>query len=182
MQASQAKDFFVSEFKHMLPPTIFFIICFNVIALTVALLAEGREASLGAHAGATLAGMVCGKAVLVADRLPFFNRYPQYPLIWNALWKTLLYVAVTFAFRLLEKLLSAATGEYGFSAGVAEHVAHFEWSRFFAIQLWLLILFFLYTAFGELVGQVGRARIMQMFFGPVAPGAAEPGGRPAGPS
>lgn len=168
-----ATSFFAREFKHMLPPTIFFIISFNLLVLTTEMLNEGAAASLAAHLAATFAAMVCGKAVLVADKLPFFNRYPEHPLIWNTLWKTALYVAVTFAFRLLEKLVSAATGDYGFAAGLAEEASHFEWSRFIAIQLWLVILFFAYSAFGELTNQIGRERILQMFLGPLGQGERE---------
>ncbi|MEL6217398.1 MAG: hypothetical protein AAFR79_02860 [Pseudomonadota bacterium] len=160
-------EFFMREFKHMLPPTVFFIISFNVIVLTVALLAEKAGAGWGAHAAATFAAMVCGKAVIVADKLPFFNRYPDRPLIWNVAWKTALYVAVTFLFRLAEALVAAATGEYGFAAGLEHEVSAFSWARFAAIQLWLVILFFAYTAFGEVIGQVGRSRMIAMFFGPM---------------
>ncbi|MEM7497224.1 MAG: hypothetical protein AAF371_04435 [Pseudomonadota bacterium] len=155
----------------MLPPTVFFVISFNVIVLTVEMVERGGVASASAHLAATLAGMVCGKAVLVADRLPFFNRYPEHPLIWNTAWKAGLYVLVTFLFRLLKKLLSAAAGEYGFAAGIEAEAAHFGWARFFAIQLWLVILFFAYAGFGELVNEIGRERVLSMFFGQVERGA-----------
>jgi len=46
----------------------------------------------------------------VADKLPFFNRYPHKPLIWNAGWKAGLYVLVALVFRLLEKLLALYPG------------------------------------------------------------------------
>ncbi len=165
MTASQS--FVVREFKHMLPPTVFFVISFNVIALTVALLSRGHAADVSVHVAATLAGMVCGKAVLVADKLPFFNRYPEKPLIWNTAWKTALYMVVTLCFRLIEKLVAAATSDYGFSAGLEEEAAHFEWARFWAVQLWLAILFFAYSGFGEFIGAVGRDKVLRMFLGPI---------------
>ncbi|MCB1354117.1 MAG: hypothetical protein KDK03_15425 [Rhodobacteraceae bacterium] len=164
------KDFVVREFRHMLPPTIFFIVCFNVLVLTVALLAHGSGGELPTYAAATVAALVCGKAVLVADKLPFFNRYPHKPLIWNAGWKAGLYVLVALVFRLLEKLLAAATNDYGFAAGLHEEAAHFVWARFWVVQIWLLLLFLGYSAFRELIGELGRGRIMAMFFGPVRKG------------
>lgn len=162
-----AGSFVVKKFKHMLPPTVFFVVCFNVIVLTLSLLSDGAWASAGIHATATLGGLVCGKAVLIADKLPFFNRYPEKPLIWNTAWKTALYLIVTLCFRLLEKLVAAATNDYGFSAGLEDEAAHFEWTRFWAIQLWLAILFFAYSGFGEFVRAVGRERVIQMFLGPI---------------
>lgn len=169
------RDTLVREFYHILPPTLFFFISFNVIVLTVALISGGPVASLPSHATATVAALVCGKAVLIADSMPFFNRYPEKPLIWNTAWKAALYLAVTLTLRLAEKLLSAATGAYGFAAGLEHEVAAFEWPRFWAIQLWLAILFLAYAGFGEFVREIGRRRIIGMFFGPVARPSSEAG-------
>lgn len=170
-----ARDVIVREIQHILPPTLFFFISFNVIVLTVALISGEGAASLPSHVTATVAALVCGKAVLIADSMPFFNRYPEKPLIWNSAWKAALYLVITLVLRLAEKLISAATGEYGFSSGLEHEVAAFEWPRFWAIQLWLMILFLAYAGFGELVREVGRARIIRMFFGPVARPSPEAG-------
>lgn len=169
------RNYIVRELHHMLPPTIFFLFSFNVIVLTVALIAHGTAASLPSHAAAIVAALVCGKAVLIADAMPFFNRYPEEPLIWNTAWKAALYLAVTLILRLAEKLISAATGEYGFASGIEHEVAGFEWPRFWAVQLWLAILFIAYAGFGELTREIGRARIIQMFFGPVSRQSPEVG-------
>jgi hypothetical protein len=169
------RDFIVRELHHMLPPTVFFLISFNVIVLTVALIADGTAASLPGHATASLAALVCGKAVLIADALPFFNRYPEKPLIWNTAWKAALYLAVTLIIRLAERLISAATGDYGFASGLEHEIAVFEWPRFWAIQLWLAILFVGYAGSGELSRVIGRSRIVKMFFGPLAARSPEAG-------
>ncbi|WP_424932194.1 hypothetical protein [Amaricoccus macauensis] len=161
------RDFIIREFRHVLPPTIFFVVSFNILVLSVALIARGEGGDLPTYAAATVAALICGKAVLVADKLPFFNRYPEKPLIWNAAWKAGLYVLVTILFRLAEAMLSAATGEYGFAAGMQHEVAEFSWARFWAVQLWLVLLFFGYSAFRELVDELGRERIIGMYFGPV---------------
>ena len=152
------------EFKKILPPTLFFMVCFNLIVLTVALMSEQRGHSLVDHATATMAGLLVGKAVLVSDMLPFFNRYPSHPLIYNTVWKALLYFAVTFLFRLAERLIGAATNEYGFSAGIAEEVGHFDWPTFWAVQLWLAILFLIYTGTREAINAIGGKRVYEMFF------------------
>jgi hypothetical protein len=162
------KDFILREVRHALPPTLFFVASFNIIVLTVALLTAGTAAPVATHASATVAALVCGKAVLVADKLPFFNRYPDKPLIWNAAWKAGLYVVVSLVFRFFERLLAATTNDYGFATGLQEEAADFVWARFWAVQIWLVLLFLGYSAFRELVGELGRKRIMAMFFGPMA--------------
>lgn len=152
------------EVRLMLAPTIFFFVCFNMLVLTIAFMDPVRGFSIASHSAATVGALIVGKAVLIADKLPFFNRYPHKPLIYNTLWKAALYIAITMLIRIAEALLSAATNEYGFATGVAEEAAHFTWGRFAAIQMWLAILFLVYTGFRELANQIGPQRMREMFF------------------
>jgi hypothetical protein len=39
------------------------------------------------------------------------------------------------------------------------------WAHFWAIQLWLVVLIFVYCTGRELVRVIGRERVMQLFFG-----------------
>jgi hypothetical protein len=41
------------------------------------------------------------------------------------------------------------------------------WPHFWAIQLWLLVLLFLYCALRELVRALGADEVRRMFFGPL---------------
>ena len=152
------------EVVALLWPFAFFFVCFNALALTVALLSPRHDFSLLAHGGATVGALVVAKAVLVADHLPLVNRYPDRPLIWNVVWKTLLYALVAVVFRALERLLAAATNEAGFDAGLAEVVQALDWQRLLAVQMWLVILFFVYTAAREVFRVIGLERTRAMFF------------------
>ncbi|MGF1659526.1 MAG: hypothetical protein ACFCUS_08850 [Rubrimonas sp.] len=143
------------EARSALPPTLFFLAAFNVLALTVALLGDGAAVSFATHAKVTFGALIAGKAVLIADRLPFFNRYPDKPLVWNVAWKAALYVAVAATLRLIERAVSE-----GFPP------ESFDWPRFWAILLWLAILFLTYSAFREAVGVIGRERALAIFLAP----------------
>ncbi len=47
-----------------------------------------------------------------------------------------------------------------------EHlVAELVWPHFWAIQLWLIVLLFVYCSFREFVRAVGRQKVVAMFFG-----------------
>jgi hypothetical protein len=168
------KAFILREVRTVVPPTVFFIVTFNILAFTVALIARGDSGLAPTYAAATIAALICGKAVLIADKLPFFNRYPDKPLIWNAAWKAGLYVLVAMIFRFLERTVSAVISQYGFAAGVHEEIVAFSWPRFWAVQIWLLLLFLGYSAFRELAGELGPGRVQAMFFGAASRGAARP--------
>jgi hypothetical protein len=77
------------EAMKALPPTVFFFIILHIVAVIRALMMKGTGVSLPVSASVLIASLVLGKSVLVADMLPFINRFPEKPLIWNVLWKTL---------------------------------------------------------------------------------------------
>ena len=158
-----AGSWLAREIRHLMPPLLFFLVAFNLLALTAEL--SGARGGLLSYATASLSALVCGKAVLLADRLPFFNRFPDRPLIWNVVWKALLYTLITLAIRLVESSFDAWRTDPHLGTGAEEMIAHFTWAHFTMIQLWLALLFLVYSAFHELMEAVGFERTWRLFFG-----------------
>ena len=65
----------------MLPPTIYFFVALHLVALIRVLMLKGTGITLNTSWQVTVAALILGKAVLVADMLPFINRYPDKPLV-----------------------------------------------------------------------------------------------------
>ena len=63
------------EIHEVIPPTIFFLISFHIIVLDRALMLREYGVQLSAVAGATIGALLVAKVVLVADMLPFINRW-----------------------------------------------------------------------------------------------------------
>ena len=164
MSRSPALAFVVKEFKEMLPPTIFFAVGFNLILLTTQLILDDYGAQFASFMLATGAALVVGKSVLVANALPFLNRYDTQPLIYPVLYKSAFYFVVVFVVRILEKLIEyVAHG--GTLAGMPDYVAtHFTWHRFLAIQIWILVLFLIYTFITELNTLFGDGELYRILF------------------
>jgi hypothetical protein len=74
------------------PPTIFFFVALHIVALIRALMLKGTGLAPMTTVSVAVAALILGKAVLIADMLPFINRYPDKPLIYNVTWKTLIAV------------------------------------------------------------------------------------------
>jgi hypothetical protein len=98
----RAGAWFLHELREILPPTIFFFIGFNLIVLTTNLILADYFEAFGNFMLATGAALVVGKAVLVTNAMPLLRRYDRGPLIQPILFKTAIYWAVVFVFRLLE--------------------------------------------------------------------------------
>lgn len=155
------------EIRHLLPPAIFFLFALHFVALLRVLMLKGTGIPLQSSASVTLAALVIAKAVLLADMLPFINRYPHKPLIYNIAWKTILYWIVALLVNYLERLFEFSRAAGGIAAGSARLQAQIVWPHFWAIQLFLFVLILMYCTLRELVRVLGRPTMVRIFFGPV---------------
>ena len=164
MPESRLLAFVVKELKEVLPPTVFFAVGFNLIVLTIDLILADYLSSFASFMIATTAALVVGKSVLVANAMPFLRRFDSAPMIQSVLFKTLVYWVVVFLVRFLEKLV-----EYFFAGGtlkgIPEYVStHFTWHRFAAVQIWIFVLFLMYTSASELNTLLGKGTLRKIFF------------------
>lgn len=162
------------EFMKVLPPTLFFFVILHIVALIRALMIKGSGVELPVTASVLIASMVLGKSVLVADMLPFINRFPDKPLIWNVAWKTAMYALVALIVHYLERLYDYWKEAPGFIDANALLWSSMNWPRFWAIQILLVTLIFMYCVIAELARVIGRDRLKVMFIGPMPPKAGEP--------
>ena len=69
------------EAGEALPPTLFFFVGFNFIVFTTNLLLADYAIAISSFMLATVAALVVGKAVLVANAMPYLRRYDPAPLV-----------------------------------------------------------------------------------------------------
>ena len=92
----------------MLPPTIFFFVALHVVAFVRVLMVKGTGLAPLSTASIGIAALILGKSVLISDMLPFINRFPKRPLVYNIAWKTLIYVLVSALIHYLGRLYDFA--------------------------------------------------------------------------
>jgi len=161
----RAGAWLVHELREILPPTIFFLIGFNLIVLTTRLLVADYFVAVGSFMLATVAALVVGKAVLVANAMPFLRRYDRAPLIQPILFKTFVYWAAVFVARLLEAFVHFWLIEHNPAGGFLPHiVAIFSWHHFAAVQIWILVLFLIYVTASELNDLFGDGELRRILF------------------
>jgi hypothetical protein len=161
----RAAAWFVHELYEILPPTIFFMIGFNLVALTTNLILAQYSVAFASFMLVTTAALVVGKAVLVANTLPFLGRYDRAPLIQPILFKTVVYWAIVFVVRLLEHFVRFCLVEHHPVGSFLPHmVATFSWDRFAAIQIWIFVLFLIYVTGSELNHLFGYGELRRILF------------------
>jgi hypothetical protein len=155
---------FVHAFRHMLPPTLFFLFSFNIIVFTTNLLVHDYWFKLSSFVLATTTALIVGKAVLVANNIRLIDRFRGAPLIQPILYKAVFYTLVVLVVRLLERFIHLAIEDGGFGAAFDTAVHDFSWRRFVAVQIWIFTCFLIYVTATELSNLLGEGQMFRLFF------------------
>jgi hypothetical protein len=155
------------EFLALIPPTLFFFVALHVVALVRSLMTEGTGLPPMSTMSIAIAALILGKSVLLADMLPLINLYPEKPLIHNVAWKTMVYLLMSSFIHYLERLYDVWKTAGSLAAANENLLAQMVWPHFWAIQILLLVLIFMYCTAHELVRVIGTEKFRRTFFGPL---------------
>lgn len=153
------------EFFEMLPPTIFFFIAFCLLALTQKLVLRQYDIPFQGVGMAVIGALLVGKVVLITDHFSFVNKFPHKPLLYNVIWKTIIYFSAALFARYLEHILPLWFKYEDFVIANQELIKETEWAHFALVMMWCSVLFFIYCAMRELVRVIGREQVKQLFLG-----------------
>ena len=155
------------EILEMIPPTIYFFVILHIVAFIRVLMTKNTGLPLPTTMSITVAALILGKSVVIADLMPFINRYPERPLIWNVAWKTTSYFFVAMLIHYLERLYDFWKEAFGLVAANQKLIAELVWPHFWAIQILLAVLIVIYCVMRELVRVIGADKMKAIFFGPL---------------
>lgn len=154
------------EILGAVPTVAFFFVIFQLLAFTRALILKQYGIQVSTFINATMAALIVGKVVLVADLLPIVNRFPNKPLIYNIAWKTFIYMVAAFLVRYVEHLIPFVREYKNFTVANKHLLGEVVWPHFWLVQLWLLVCFLIYCTIRELVRVLGCEKIRSLFLGP----------------
>jgi hypothetical protein len=149
----------------LIPPTIFFFAALYLVALMRRLMWHGTGIPMSSWLSVSVSALVLAKAILLADLLPFIDRFPFRPLIWNIVWKSVIYVIAATGLHYLEQLVEYWRQTGGFEAANRQMLEHLDWQQFWAIHIFLCVMVLMYCVTHELVRALGPAKVWQLFFG-----------------
>src|SRR5438270_3500012 len=93
------------EFLALLPPMIFFFVALHIVAFIRVLMLKGTGISPLTSVSVAVAGLILGKAVLIADMVPLINRFPNKASMYYVTWKSLIYLSMVAVIDYLECLV-----------------------------------------------------------------------------
>jgi len=154
-----------SKLGSVIPTVVFFFIVFQLLVFTRALILKGYGIHASTFLQATIAALVVGKVVVLADLLPMMNRFPHRPLVYNIVWKTSIYMVAALLVRYVERLIPLIFEFKNLTVANSHLLDEVVWPHFWLVQLWLLVCFFMYCTVRELTRSFGREKVFSMFFG-----------------
>jgi hypothetical protein len=157
------------ELNELIPVTTFFFVAFQLLALTERMILRHYGVSTTVFVGATFMALIVAKVVVITDHFPLVNRFPEKPLIYNVVWKTLIYLAASVGAHYLEHLIRFFRKTHSLGEANRRLFTEIIWPHFWCVQIWCFILLLIYCAFRELVRVLGREKIVRMFFYESAP-------------
>ena len=153
-----------AEVWGVIPAIIFFLIAFNLITFTDNLILRQTQAQYISYTLASIAALLVGKFLIIVNNFPFINAFPNRPLIYNIVWKFFIYGSFAILFRVIEKIVDLSL-RFKASGIVYQHMQVLIQSpKFWAVNIWLLILFFIYCVACEFISVFGQKEIKDILF------------------
>jgi hypothetical protein len=154
------------EIAHILPVFFFFLIFFTLINWIETYLFESVGMKGISFLQVALAAALIAKIVLIIDHVPGIDRFKKYPLSVSILWKTFLYWIILFLVRLLIKFVPIYWyNTQEFEADFNRFILSINWNLFLSVQVYYMMLLFIFVTFKELVNKIGKKKALELFFG-----------------
>lgn len=152
------------ELRALIPVTVFFFFAFQLLALTDALILKQYGIRISVFMSATVAALVVAKIVIITDHIAAVNRFPRKPLIYNVVWKTIIYFLAWLVLRYTEHFIHFYRVTGNTAEANSRLLGEIVWPHFWGVQLWMLVLLLVFCTFRELVRVLGREQLIDIFF------------------
>lgn len=153
------------ELREMVLPAFFFLIVLHIIVITKHLMLEEYHIKFSGYVAATIGAFLIAKAVIIADGIKFINQYPHKPVIYNVVWKTIIYAIATLVVQFSEEFFPLLWKHRSISMAVEQIWDKIIWAHFWAVHILLVFFLALYVSFRELARAIGEPEFLKIFLG-----------------
>lgn len=152
------------EIIHIIPAFIYFLITFNLIVFTENLMLREHAAGYISYMLATIGALITVKFLIIVNNLRIVNALQNKPLLYNIIWKICVYNIFLLAFRVIEKSMDLYFKLENTALVFPRLHAILTSPTFWAVQIWLLILFVIYIVSVEFINVIGKNKIKSLLF------------------
>jgi hypothetical protein len=153
------------EAKSLAPAIIYFLVCFSILHYAQMLLVPDHALHTTTYLSVVIGAILAGKVILITEHIALMNSFADKPLVYNIVWKFIIYTFFVLVLQLLEHTLHKfyATDNWIQSYDyVLDDIRH---PVFWGVQILVLLVFLIFTIFHEMMRVIGRKKMIRIFFG-----------------
>lgn len=152
------------EILKVLPAVIYFGVAFNLIFFITGFMLRPDDTRYLNYFTVTLGAIIVGKVMLLVNAFSFINAFSNKPLIYNILWKFVIYSVCVIIAAILEDFLDLFHHWHDVHVAFYRVQQEFASPLFWGTVLWLLLVFFLFVLGSDVIDAVGRKRMFRLLF------------------
>lgn len=153
------------EMIRLIPAILYFLICFNLFHFAQGLMMQPTDIRFTSYLGATLGALLAGKVIIIVETMPFINAFPNKPIIYNIIWKFVIYSFFVLLVQILDYIVQGLYHTKHWSTTYAHLKMDLAQSLFWGVQISVLMFFLIFIVFSELVRVIGETKMKKIFFG-----------------
>ncbi|MEY4668400.1 MAG: hypothetical protein RL518_1099 [Pseudomonadota bacterium] len=154
------------ELRQIVNPVIFLFCMFEIVALTNWLLLESYSITPTHTFFAVIGALLGGKAIFVANQLPFLRIVQGKPVLLSVLWRSFVYALFCALFLAMEHVASGLLRHEEPLRSLGLLTSRLSLAHIAANAIWLFIALMLYNSYVEIDRHLGVGTLRRIFLTP----------------
>lgn len=148
----------------MIPSFIFFLIVFQTIEFITQMLLHDYGIKENHLIPATIDALIVSKSILIANSFAFVKIFNKKALIFDVLWKIVIYLNMILLIQYLEELIGSISKYHSFKEAFIQSFTDIDWHKIIAKRIILIIFLLIYVVNNEFIRIIGKEKLYDLFF------------------
>jgi hypothetical protein len=158
-----------NDLREIVKPVIFLFCMFQLVALTNWLLLESYSITPTHTVFAAVGALFGGKAILVANKLPYLHIFQGRPVLISVVWRSVIYAFFCALFLCSEHIVSGLLHHEGPLTSLETLTSQVSLPHTAANAIWLFVSLMLYNSYVEVDRHLGAGTLRHIFLGTIPP-------------
>jgi len=152
------------EFKKVGSLTLFFLIGFSYILLTMKFLLAEYDIDVIIFSKIIISALVAAKVVAIMDATPLINHYHNSRRYVRVLYKSFIYLLGIFLFSFVEDIFHSYRETKSLEKALEMFLENRHFFHFLAVTMSISLVFIIHNIFHEIDTYLGKGKLAKLFF------------------
>lgn len=158
----------IKDLREVVKPVIFLFCMFQLVAVTNWLLLESYSITPTHTLFAAVGALFGGKAILVANKLPYLHIFQGRPVLVSVVWRSFIYSIFCVLFLCSEHIITGFFKHEGPIASLERLTSQISVPHVAANAIWLFVSLMLYNSYVEVDRHLGAGTLRRIFLGTIS--------------